>query len=156
MAKIQIDWPDLEMALDSGDGIMLWYLDRETGEVIGLSEWDEIEEEEEIRARIDADEDERYLRIPSLSSHDGFRIMEDFAAAQPDDRVRGELMDALDRHRPFRSFKDALLGLGDVREQWFKYHENCMRQHAVDWLHVENVDAELVPFVESPGEPAGP
>ena len=152
MAKIRIDEGWLLMAFDSGDGMESWFLDRETGEVIRLSEWDELEEEEEIRARIDEDEDERYLSVPSMSSHQGFRIMEDFARSQADPRVRGVLFDALDHRRPFRSFKDALAGLGGVREEWFKYHENRLREHALDWLRVKDVDAELVPYIDRGGE----
>lgn len=156
MAKVRIDEGWLLMALDSGDGMESWYLDRQTGEVIRLSDFDELEEEEEIRESIHDDEEDRYLAIPSLSSHEGFRIMEDFAASQKDERVRGVLMDALDRRRPFRAFKDALLGLGEVREQWFKYHEDRLREHARDWLRVEGVDAELVPYIAPPGETEGP
>ena len=133
MAKVRIDEGWLLMALDSGDGMESWYLDRQTGEVIRLSDFDELEEEEEIRESI-----------------------HDFAASQKDERVRGVLMDALDRRRPFRAFKDALLGLGEVREQWFKYHEDRLREHARDWLRVEGVDAELVPYIAPPGETEGP
>ena len=99
------------MAFESGDGTMEWYLDRQTGEVIGLGDdigfgEDEDEDDAEagwqadaraLRRAIYADEnDERYLEIPSLGSHESFRIMERFAASQ-DGRVREALLDALDR-----------------------------------------------------------
>jgi hypothetical protein len=160
MAKIRIDWGELEMAMESGDGMMSWYLDRETGIVIGLyddddddDDDDDEEELRELREAIDRDEDDRYLRIPSLPSHEGFRIMEDFASAQADPRVRGALLDALDRPRPFRSFKDALAGFPEVREKWFAYHSERVREEALAWLRSEGVDAELVPFIDRSGEP---
>ncbi|HSU14692.1 UPF0158 family protein [Longimicrobium sp.] len=152
MAKIRIDWVELEMAMDSGDGMMRWYLDRETGVVIGLDDDDELEEEEEIRAAIAADEDDRYLAIPSLSSHEGFRVMEDFASMQDDARVRGALLDALDRRHPFRSFKDALAGFPEVREKWFAYQSERLREDALAWLRSEGIDAELVPYVDRSAE----
>jgi len=186
MAKIRIDEGELLMALDSGDGTMQWYLDRQTGEVIGLDDafdsWfddeeldDDDEDEDEdgdkdadkveageeagwedqeraLRRKIHADvNDERYLQIPSLGSSDGFRIMERFAALQ-DGRVREALFDALDRRRPFRSFKDALTRFPEVRERWFAYHEERLREEALAWLRVEGIDAELVsPAVEPEG-----
>lgn len=153
MAKIRIDWGDLEMAFDSGDGTDNWYLDRQTGDVIWLSDDSGIEELEEIRERIEADEEEnRFIPIPSLSSHEGFRIMEDFAARQEDARVRDALFDALDRRRPFRSFKDALTAFPEVRERWFEYHEERLREEALSWLRSEEIDAELVPLAGDKGE----
>jgi hypothetical protein len=158
MAKIQIDEGDLLMAFDSGDGMMEWFLDRETGAVIGLGDDvfldDEDDEDDEdwereekaLRRAIYEDaggeEGRRYLAIESLGSHEGFRIMEDFAASQ-DGRVRDALFRALDRHRPFRSFKDALLNFPDVREAWFRYHEGRLREEALAWLESEGIDAEL-------------
>lgn len=149
---IRIDQGELEEAFDSGDGMMRWYLDRETGDLIPLSDWDEIEEEREIREAIDDDADDRYLAVPSLPSHEGFRIMEDFARSLDDGRARGALLDALERRRPFRSFKDALEGFAGVREAWFAYHSERLRQDAVSWLASEGIEAELVSFVERSGE----
>ena len=165
MAKIRIDEGELLMAMDSGDGMDRWYLDRQTGEVILRSEDDDLdfeededpeeeyEDEDEIRARLDED---RYLSIPSLGSHEGFRIMEDFADSVDDARIREELFDALDRRRPFRSFKDALLGHPEVREQWFKYHEGRLREEALSWLRVEEIDAELLPYVDRAADRSPP
>ncbi|MFL5542260.1 MAG: UPF0158 family protein [Longimicrobiaceae bacterium] len=172
MAKIRIDEGELLMAFDSGDGTMQWYLDRQTGEVIGLGDEfgfdlgddeDEAEDEDDaeagwedeeraLRRAISRDEDgHRYLPVPSLGSHEGFRIMERFAASQ-DGRVREALFDALDRRRPFRSFKDALAALPDVRERWYAYHEERLREEALAWLENEGIDAELVsPAAEPEG-----
>lgn len=163
MAKIRIDEGELLMAFDSGDGTEHWYLDRETGAVIflsddfgfGLDDEDEEEDEDDaeggwqdeeraLRREINRDEEgRRYLAVPSLGSHDGFRMMERFAGSQEDRRVREALFDALDRRRPFRSFKDALMAFPDVRERWFAYHEERLREEALAWLESEGIEAEL-------------
>lgn len=143
MARLKIDEADLLMAFE-GSEMMSWYLDRETGDVIGLSDWESLEEEEEIRERIDADEDGRYLPIESLSSHEGFRIMEDFVDSLPDGKARTALSHAIERRRPFRSFKDELTRFPDVREQWFRHQEEREREYALDWLRAEGIEAELV------------
>ena len=175
MAKISIDEGELLMAFESGDGSMEWYLDRQTGEVIGLGddflfddddedeevEGEEVEDDEEpedweskeraLRRAIRADKTDRYLEIPSLGSHEGFRIMERFAASLEHGRARDVLFDALDHRRPFRSFKDALFGFPNVREAWFSYHEARLREHALDWLKIEGIDAELTTPSPPPG-----
>ena len=147
MAKIQIDQGELEMAFSSGDGTMSFYLDRETGDVIPLGEYNVLEEEEEIRQAIDKGDD-RYLPIPSRSSHEGFKVMEDFVFSLEPGPARTALADALDRHRPFRSFKDALFGFPDVRQAWFAYEQQRLSEEALDWLRSEGIEAELVPFVD--------
>jgi hypothetical protein len=160
MPKISIDEGELLMAMESGDGMTQWFLDRQTGAVIGLGDdvmlddddddedLEDWEREEEALRRTIYDEsdgeDGRYLPIESLGSHEGFRIMERFAAAQDGRRVREALLDALDRRRPFRSFKDALAGFPDVREAWFRYQEGQLREEALAWLRSEGIDAELV------------
>lgn len=169
MAKLRIDEGDLLMAFEGSDGSMQWYLDRQTGEVIGLGDdldigWDDDEDddvegdEEEgdpdpddwqaqfraLRRKIHADvAGERYLPIPSTSSNEGFRLMERFAGSQADDRVRDALFDALDRRRPFRSFKDALAVFPVVRDDWYVYQENWLREEALAWLESEGIDAQL-------------
>lgn len=160
MAKLRIDEGDLLLAFEGSDGMMQWYLDRQTGEVIGLGDDFDLDDEDEddedidesdwetqeraLRRRISADESgERYVPIPSIGSHEGFRIMERFAGSQDDRRVRGALFDALDRRRPFRSFKDALADFPEVRDHWYAYHEEQMREEALAWLKGKGIDAEL-------------
>jgi hypothetical protein len=174
MAKLRINEGELLMAFESGDGMVQWYLDRQTGDVIPIDDdllsvdYEEEDDDDEdetdaddakganddegdpndwqareraLRRRIHADvSGKRYLSIPSLESHEGFRIMERFALSQ-EGRVREALLDALDRRHPFRSFKDALRG--EVRERWFAYHEQCLREEALDWLRSKEIDAEL-------------
>jgi hypothetical protein len=99
MAKIRIDIGQLAAAMDSGEGSTSWFLDRETGDVIPLNESDPLEQEVEIWEAIDAGS-ERYLEIPSRSSHEGFNIMQDFVASLDDGPARKALEAALRRPRP--------------------------------------------------------
>ena len=124
-----------------GDDIMLGDDDDDDDE--DMQDW-EREERALRRAIYDDAEDRRYLPIESLASHDGFRIMEGFAASLEHGRERDALFHALDRRRPFRSFKDALAAFPDVREAWFRYQEGRLREEALAWLRSEGVDAELV------------
>ena len=169
MAKIQIDEGELQMALSSGDGLQHWFLDRETGDVVFASDdamwFSGADDEDDENDGLDADEDalpedpeamgrwvqrhpERFLEIPSMPSHDGFRMMERFTDSLEPGPARRALDEALQRRRPFRSFKDALASFPDIREAWFKYEERQLHQEAMDWLQSEGIDAELVPFVD--------
>lgn len=169
MAKIRIDEGDLLMAFGSGDGTEHWFLDRQTGEVIFVSDdamlysggFDgEDDDEEDGEAEYGVPEDpesfwaaierdpERYVEIPSMPSHDGFRMMERFAGSLEPGAARSALDEALRRRRPFRSFKDALAGFPGIREAWFKYEEQQLHQEAMEWLESEGIDAELVPFAD--------
>src|SRR5215218_4840771 len=149
MGKIRIDQGDLEMAIS--DGTMSWFLDRDTGAVIPLSDDNRMEEDDEIWEAIDAGS-ERYLEIPSRSSREGFETMDDFVATLEPGPARTALENALRRPRPFRSFKDALFGFPGVREAWFAYEQEALHAAAVDWLRVEGIDAELVPFTDGAAE----
>lgn len=70
--------------------------------------------------------------------------MEDFAHSTEEAAVRERLLEALDRQRPFRRFKDALLSNPEIREAWFRFREEQLRAYAEEWLMAEEIEAELV------------
>ncbi len=144
MTKIRINLDELIFALethDLGDA----YVDRETGEVIQLASGymtGEEEDRDELAEQIEAHED-RYLYIEPISSSEGWQIMADFVESLPDGEARFELARALRGSHPFRRFKDTLLGYPTLREQWFEFHAETMRDYAREWLEDEAIDAEL-------------
>lgn len=143
MAKLKVDAGELIEALQGGD-FVAWYLDRETGEVIGLNEYDAIEEEKEIRERIDADETGRFVGIEKMESHAAFRIMAHFVDLLPDGRAADDFDDALAGNRPFRRFRETLDRHSELREQWFAFQHRRMREEARLWLEEIGIDAVLV------------
>lgn len=150
MATLRIDTGDLAYAM--GDHDTRWVLDLRTGNVL-MEEWAKREPdgdpaEAEWDPEFEPDEveldPERFRYVEPLGSHEGFRWMERFAAAQSDDHVRDRLLRVLDQRRPFRGFKDALANFPAVREAWFTYENDRLVQAARDWLEVEGIDAELM------------
>ena len=141
MAKLRIDGEDLLMAVE-GSELVEHFLDRETGEVVSLGEAGD--DDEEGRERIEAGLGERYVRIDSIPSAEGFRIMEHFVESLPEGEARRALDRALGKNRPFRSFKDALYDFHEVREAWLQFHEERVTAYALRWLDEEGIDAELV------------
>lgn len=138
MATLQIDCGDLLFALGSHD--TEHYLDLETGVVIPIFE-DVFDDEQ---PELDLEDGNRYRFIEPVPSHEGFEWMESFARRQQDGRVRADLLAALERRRPFRSFKDALASYPEVRTRWFEFEEERLLQYAREWLLGEGIQAELV------------
>lgn len=153
MAKIRIDADDLIMALDEHSGLVEWYLDRETGEVLHAS--DELlgEKDEELSARIEA-EPERYIFIDPLPSPAGFDVMADFVVTVTDAAAYRVLEQALAGRKPFRAFKDALLDYPAEREHWFRFKYAACRKHAEAWLEDSGIKAKLTSATEK-SEPRG-
>ena len=144
LRKLKIDFEELLLALEGfGDPIgdpIENYLDTETGEIISLH--DDFEDAAELRERIDADLSERYRNIEPLESHDSFRIMEDFAVALPESRLKTRLFDALSRNKPFRHFRDIVHADLAQRDHWFAFRDEALAQHARDWLESLGIEAE--------------
>jgi hypothetical protein len=141
---------DLLLALGDNDPNNVSYLDRETGDVIlvqgdlfspGVEEY---VDEEALAA------DPRYVPVEPISSDEAYRWMEHFASlvAAPD--VRDRLVRALNRPRPFRGFKDALLDFPTERQQWFDFEEERQREAATEWLQMNGIAAELISGRELP------
>jgi hypothetical protein len=144
MPKLQIEAPEFLYALSSGDQQISYYLDVQTGALISVfGDMDDEEEDDELTPRVEEDPD-RYRYIDPVGSHESFRWMERFAYSLEDAEVRERLVDALDRPRPFRRFKDALMSFPEVREAWFRYEEERLREYAEGWLMSEEIEAELI------------
>lgn len=155
MARLRIDVGDLTLAMS--DHSSEWMLDMETGQVL-MAEWvrdpdmhedmglvlDEAGDDDDDLGDFDLLESDRFRRVDPVPSHEGFRWMERFAASQDDVRVRDRLLGALDRPKPFRRFKDALMDFPEARDAWFRYEEARLREEAEAWLQSEDIDAELV------------
>lgn len=160
MATLRIDLADLSTALTDQEST--WVLDLQTGEVL-MAEWVRDPEfrgtaglvlDEDPASGEDLDDEDwgdfdplesgRFRRIDPLPSHESFRWMEQFVEGQQDDRVREHLLGALNRSRPFRRFKDALMDFPAVREAWFQYEEARLREEAETWVRAEEIDAELM------------
>jgi hypothetical protein len=159
MATIRIELDQLTTAMSDHDSE--WVLDLQTGQVL-MMEW--IRDPgmhadmglvlDEPDGDFDPVESDRFVSVENIPSHEGFRWMERFALDQADDRARERLMDALDRPRPFRRFRDTLAELGPVRDAWHRYEEDRLREEAEAWLRASGIDAELVDtyaLQDSPG-----
>ncbi|MCX7048417.1 MAG: UPF0158 family protein [Candidatus Sumerlaeota bacterium] len=143
MGKLRVDFQEIALNIENSSGDIMTVLDKETGDVIPLMEYDTLEDEKEIREKIEA-EPERYPAIEPLSSSEGYRIMEDFVTSLPQSENKEALWNALQGKKPFRGFKDALFDMGSLREQWFAFHDAAMREYVKNELLHLGIEAEFI------------
>ena len=140
LRELTIDKGLLLIAFDEGfGGETESYLDLKTGEILTVSE--NLEEDEEISARIEAEPD-RYEPIERLDSHSSFRIMDNFAGSLPASPVKQRLFEALARNKPFRRFKDIVHADLALRQELFAFQEQALEGYARDWLEVNGIAAK--------------
>jgi hypothetical protein len=135
MGKIQIDTDMLIVALEDQSSETNYYLDVKTGEIVVLTDFD-------------IPEEDKYVYIDPIDSHESFRTMERFVDQLSEGRIKDDLSDALTRRKPFRQFKDTLHNYSDIREKWFLYHSQELKKTAHQWLQNMDIDADLLPLIE--------
>lgn len=152
--KIRIDTDMLLVALEDHSFERQYFLDTETGEILFLNEYLETEDEE-LQEQIEA-EVHRFRRIDPIDSRESFSLMEQFTSTVEDADAAATLRDVLAGKKPFRNFKDTLAQFPAVREQWFSFRGQKLKQLAIEALEdeirrMEEAGLE-VSFLPLPGE----
>lgn len=148
LRRLPVDVGELEMAMESNDGMVEWYLDLRTGALLMLSTFDPSMTEEDESAI--AEEPDRYLAVDSLTAHDGFELMREFVATVSDNGVASALDQALRERKPFRRFRETAARFGHVHDDWLAFRQTALRKRAVEWLE----DAGIEPIAPEAGEKA--
>ena len=117
-----------------------YYLDLETGEILFISEYMDIEETEKLRDRIE-EEFDRYEQIPKVESHEGYENMQDFIVTVENEHLSELLEVAINGKGAFRRFKDVLLNYPEERKRWFQFKDGRMQERALEWL--DSIDVIL-------------
>ncbi len=89
----------------------------------------EIEEEE----KFDFDDPEKFMFIEPVTSHEAFRIMEQFADSVANKHMQQRLIDALSGRKPFANFNH-LVHTTEIREQWFHFKNRTYTHLAKEWI----------------------
>jgi hypothetical protein len=132
------------------------YLDRVTGEVLTVSQETlrAVEDEEDLddspdwqqeeienARRISDDQDERFVQLPTKWDIHEYSIMERFIETVRDESAANALYRAIKGRGAFRYFKDTLDDLG-IREQWFAYRNQALKEMAVEWCNDNQIEYE--------------
>ena len=95
----------------------------------------------------DAWEDERkkikkhpkdYLEIEKMDSRDSFRLMEAFINIVDSDKLRKDLINALNQRKPFGNFKYVIDNSGEYRQKWFDFKAEKMQEWVKEQVDMFN------------------
>ncbi len=138
LAKIDVGM--LAMGLDDGSWDHELYLDPATGDQYSGMSGEVFGPGGKVVDRDDL-EDHAWLRVAGEGSRVAYRVMEDFAAAVADRRLRELLERALEGKGAFRRFRDVLHREADqpVLDAWRAYEDARSELRALDWLDDQDV-----------------
>jgi hypothetical protein len=108
----------------------------EEEELDDLPDWQK--EEVKIAKAITEDSGERFVDTPDKFDFHEYHHMERFIQTVEDDQAAKELWRAVKGKGAFRYFKDTLSRLG-LRELWFQYRDDAMKEFVVDWAKAQNI-----------------
>ncbi len=114
---------EIAQQLDVG---MTCYIHKQTGELHALPNRLELEmygEPELWEAEFQAVEQspDDYIQIEKPSSRESFEFMESFVDKVGDSRIQNKLIEALNKRKPFRNFRNVVDYYEPVRQAWFKH-----------------------------------
>lgn len=66
---------------------------------------------------------EQWVVFEQMSSHEVFRVMENFAEGISDHWFRSKVIEALEHRKPFQNFKSWVEGNEPYRTEWFAYRD---------------------------------
>ncbi len=112
------------------------FLNRETGEIVTLTEDGIVPEDEGLDE--EALESEPFLPLPDKSELDEWSMMERFAETRSE-REREELLEAIQGRGAFRIFKSTIRRLG-VEQDWFNYRDAAYEEFAREWLRDNRIE----------------
>jgi hypothetical protein len=89
--------------------------------------------------RVEAGFGNRFIHIPSESSHEGYRDMEAFISTVRNPLLQERLERAISGRGAFRYFKDELLDYPAERERWFQFKHDRLHQRMLNWLEIQGI-----------------
>ena len=121
--KLNIDIQELVDAYEDSSVEHVYHIDTKNNELLYYNEG--IGEPEEVKNKLDScSDDDRYIYIPPRFPQDEFFIMETFVYTIKDGKVAEKFNKALERKKPFRTFKELLHEHPKLKKEWFEYKHN--------------------------------
>jgi hypothetical protein len=82
-----------------------------------------------------------YIEIEKPNSNDSFEIMANFTEYLNDnDKIKTDLINALNKKKPFREFKFVIDNSGVYRQQWFDFKNAQLKQWVIDKFNEATYD----------------
>ena len=107
---------------------------KQTGDLIFVPNTDEYFDEDTNAWQDDLDKLDKnpseYEEIEAMEASDSFRVMADFVEQLTDTNLKGKLITALSRKKPFSNFKFLIDNAGGQRQSWFDFKN----KRYIDWV----------------------
>lgn len=111
-----------------------------------LTTFSDLSEEEREQlldvARVETDEEGRFLPVPSSDGSDDYETMQAYVWSVDDKQIYRALDMAIQGDGAFRRFKEELVKYPAARKRWFEFREERHRERILTWLASVGVDAE--------------
>lgn len=148
--KLDIDFEELIDAFEDSSVSHVYHIDTKKSELIYYN--NDIGEPVGVKEKLDScSDDDRYLYIPTKLPKHNFYIMEMFVYTIDDFDIAEKFHNALERKKPFRNFKELLHEYPKLREKWFEYKSNTIKNETINWLCENNIELDnqqLIPEIE--------
>jgi hypothetical protein len=145
---------DVIEAMDLPDQGWKSYLNRDTGEIVTITDEDRalVEDDSDVdrlpdwqreavlKAR-EALDSSGFLLLPDSYEVHEWSIMERFGKERANARHRDELLDSLHGRGAFRMFKATVRRLG-IEEEWHRFRDSAFEEIARDWLVAHGFEYE--------------
>lgn len=139
---------DLVDAFDLQSAFLVFFLDKNTGELIPLTEEEIASIEsgdlsEDVAFMKEILSSERYLEIPDI---DKKALMEEFCSFIEDIEIQNALLEGVDEQDAFTSF-NTKVHFYQLEEDWFVFIEDRLTDIAIGWC-----EENALSYVDSPRE----
>jgi alpha-acetolactate decarboxylase len=143
-------------AIEFQTGESTAYLNKETGEIITISEeefqaaededspenYPEWQQDNVKTAMQILDNEENFLTLPTKHDINEYLIMETFCLSIKNKLISEALSDAIKGNGAFPRFKDNVQRF-KIADKWYRFREEAIKQIAIEWCrskHIEYVD----------------
>lgn len=116
------------------------HLDRETGEVLFISEIADNDYDDDILELLEEGSD-RFVEFPSQWDRNDYQTMVDFIESLPQRKEQNLLAISINGSGAFRRFKYTASELG-LLDDWYRFLNNAHRELAIEWCEDNEIEYE--------------
>ncbi len=130
MREVEIAWEDLLEAFDNPDADVLFFLDRETGEIFSVpSEYDDDEFWSDLE-----ESGERFLRIPCFDYDQERLLLHEFIRGVDNDGLKRMLERAFEGKKPYGKLDEILSFYPEEFDRYMAMKEETISARIRRWL----------------------
>lgn len=137
MREVEIAWDDLLEAFDNPDAEVLFFLDRETGEIFSVpSEYDDDEFWSDLE-----ESSERFLRIPGFDYDQERLLLHEFIRGVDNDGLKRMLERAFEGKKPYGKLDEILSFYPEEFDRYLAMKEEVISSRIRHWLEEHDLFA---------------